>query len=396
MWQAYFTPAPASRLLADNRGTIELAVVSVNSARSSSLRNAALTSTIVNRLPEAAKILILASDREAFTVASNPWPERIRFVDMPDDYALTIWPQDPFVVLRDENGPRLLASPEFARADDREMARLLSDFLGLPLEYASLSFEGGNIVADETHVFIGANAIRFNAIEKKLPEDEVARRFQRKFGKPVIVVGPAPQPIGHIDMMLTPLGGNRLVLADPGWGARLAQQDLQNNPQAVLAFEKHSENNFFGLADVTELTTRDGGRIRAPEIVGTSAMAIEDSRAIAGAIDRVGASLEKLGFEIFRVPYLQRSLDRQQAIADGETIPANPGYPQITFNNVLLESDGGEKTVYLPTYGWESFDRAAVETWHKLGYRVTTVPGFTTTAMYGGALRCSVKVLSRN
>ena len=34
--------------------------------------------------------------------------------------------------------------------------------------------------------------------------------------------------------------------------------------------------------------------------------------------------------------------------------------------------------------------------WRQLGYRVVPVPGFTTTAMYGGALRCSVKVLARN
>ena len=396
MWQAYLSPTPAARLLADNRGQIELAVVSVNSARSSSLRNAALTSSIVNRLPEAAKILILAPDREAFTVVSNPWPDRIRFVDMPEDYALTIWPQDPFVVLRDGSGPRLLASPEFARADDREMARLLSDFLGLPLDYASLSFEGGNIVADETHVFIGANTIRFNAIEKNLAEEAVARRFQQELGKPVIVVGPAPQLIGHLDMMLTPLGGKRLMLADPGWGARLAQQDLQENPQLVLDFEQRGENTFFGLPDITELTAHDGSRIQAPELVGTTTTAIEDSNAIAAALDEVGASLEKLGFEIYRVPYLQRSLDWSEAIAAGETIPANPGYPQITYNNVLLESTGSQKTVYLPTYGWESLDRAAIEAWQKLGYQVTAVPGFTTTAMYGGALRCSVKVLSRN
>lgn len=396
MLQAHFATTPDVRLLADNRGQIELAVLSVNSARSSSLRNADLTSTIINNLPEKAKIVILAADREAFTVLSNPWPERIHFVDMQDDHSLTIWPQDPFVVLRDENGTRLLASPEFARADDREMARLLAGFLDLPLEYAPFAFEGGNIVADESRVFVGANTIRFNALAKNLPEEEIARLFQDEFGKAVIVVGPAPQPIGHIDMMLTPLGGKRLMLADPGWGAALAQQDLDGNPQAVATFEQSSESNFFGLPEIIELKTPDGDKIRAPEIIGASRFAIEDSKAIAEALDQVGASLEKLGFEVFRVPYLYRKADWPEAIADGETIPARPGYPQITYNNVLLESDGAQNTVYLPSYGWPRLDQAAIGAWRELGYRVTPIPGFTTTAMYGGALRCSVKVLSRN
>ena len=106
---------------------MELVVLSVNSARSSTLRNAALTSRIVNALPEHTRILILAPDREAFTVASNPWPDRIVFADMPENYSLTIWPQDPFLVLQGDDGPRLLASPEFARADDIEMAKVVSE-----------------------------------------------------------------------------------------------------------------------------------------------------------------------------------------------------------------------------------------------------------------------------
>lgn len=393
--QSPLPQSPRAQVLADSAGRIELALVSVNSARSSSLRNAALTTTIVNRLPRHTKFLILASDRDAFSVVSNPWPERIRFVDMPQDFELTIWPQDPFVVLEDEAGPRLLASPEFARADDREMARLVAEFLDLPLDYASLAFEGGNIVADESHVFIGANTIRHNALEQKLTEAEIALRFEQEFGRKVIVVGPAPQPIGHIDMMLTPLGGTRLVLADPGWGARLARQDLDKNPQAVAAFETSSEGNFFGLPGISELATASGGRIRPPAIVGSSAQAIADSKAIAASLDRLAASLGELGFEVHRVPYLFQQPQRPEPQAVGETIPASPGYPQLTYNNVLLEATEDHRSVYLPSYGWESLDRAAANAWRELGYRVTSVPGFTTTAMYGGALRCSVKVLSR-
>ena len=374
---------------------MELVVLSVNSARSSTLRNAALTSRIVNALPEHTRILILAPDREAFTVASNPWPDRIVFADMPENYSLTIWPQDPFLVLQGDDGPRLLASPEFARADDIEMAKVVSEHLGLPLEYAPLNFEGGNIVASDDFVLIGANTIRSNAIEQQQPEQAIAEQFRDLLGKPVIVIGPAPQPIGHIDMMLTPLGDRRLMLADPAWGARLAAAALATNPAEVDQFERNAERDFFGHADITSVTGLDGSIIRPPPMVGTTAQAIAESRAIANTLDRVAETLRSLDFEVVRIPFLYRQAPPLESFAEGETITSQPGYPQLTYNNALIESAGEHKTVYLPTYGWESLDNAAADTWRDQGYEVVQIPGFTTNAMYGGALRCSVKVLRR-
>lgn len=392
----YFVAAMAVKLLPDVGGNIELVVVSVNSARSSSLRNADLTSAIINQLPPRIKVLILAPDRDAFTVASNPWPDRISFVAMPEKYRLTIWPQDPFLVLQGDGGTRLLAAPEFARADDTQMASALSAQLNLPIEYTSLAFEGGNIVADESYVFIGANTIHLNAIEQDVPDLEIAKTFKRELGRPVIVVGPAPQPVGHIDMMLTPLGDHKLMLADPAWGARLAQRELTENPDAVAAFEKRCEQNFFGHSAIEQLESIDGEIIRPPEIVGATRFAIDDSNAIAASMDAVAAKLELLGFEVARMPFLQRKPDLPAEVAAGETIPGKPDYPQITYNNVLLETINGKKTVYLPAYGWATLDTAAADAWRAQGYDVVTIPGFTTTAMYGGALRCSVKVLSRD
>ncbi len=386
---------PTPILLADATGRMELVVLSVNSARSSTLRNAAITSRIVNTLPEHTRILILAADREAFTVAANPWPERVTFVDMPASYSLTIWPQDPFLVLQGENGPRLLASPEFARAEDIEMARVLAADLDLPLEYATLNFEGGNIVADRDFVFIGANTIRRNAIDKNKTERAIAEQFREELGKQVIVIGPAPQPVGHIDMMLTPLGGRRLMLADPGWGARIATQATTDNPAALAAFENNAEADFFGHRDITSVTALSGEIIRPPAIVGTTRLAIADSEAIAPTLDRVADTLTDLGFEVFRVPYLQRMPPPLESIAAGETITSQPGYPQLTYNNVLIETDDARNTVYLPAYGWAALDDAGAEAWRAQGYHVVQIPGFTTNAMYGGALRCSVKVLRR-
>ncbi len=386
---------PAQSILPDLGGAIHQVVISASSARSSTLRNVELINEIVNRLPPRIEILILAADRDAFTVASNPWRERVSFADMPERYRLTIWPQDPFIVTTGPEGRRLLASPEFARAEDNEMARLVAAELGLPLEYAELSFEGGNIVADEDFVFIGANTIRRNALDLELPEIEIAQRFERLLGKAVVVVGPLPQPIGHIDMMLTPLGNKRLVVADPAWGARLAQQDLNDNPAAVSAFEQRSMRDFFGHSAIGEVHLLDGSVLRPPEIMDATSHAISDSKSIAAALDGLAQSLQELGFRIERVPYLERRPVNPETPAAGETIPGQAGYPQLTYNNALIESLENSKRVYLPEYGWPALDDAAGEAWRTLGYEVVAIPGFTTSAMYGGALRCSVKVLAR-
>ena len=96
---------------------------------------------------------------------------------------LTIWPQDPFLVLRGPAGQvRLLASNSFERAGDDRMAAAFAEALSAPVEVSNLSFEGGNIVSDERRVFIGANTIRSNAVAMSLGESEVVRIFEAELG----------------------------------------------------------------------------------------------------------------------------------------------------------------------------------------------------------------------
>lgn len=142
-------------------------------------------------------------------------------------------------------------------------------------------FEGGNIVSDTEHVLIGANTMRRNAIELDVAEPEVVLRFEEELGRRVLVVGPVPQPVAHIDMMLTPLGGGRAA------------------------------------------------------------------------------------------------------------------YPMLTYNNVLVEEDARGRVVYLPRYGWAAMDESARQAWESLGFATRPIDGLTISAMYGGALRCAVKVLAR-
>lgn len=374
---------------------MEIVVTSVNSARRSALPNAALITNIVNALPTLTRVLILTNDRAAFTVAANPVPDRVEFVELPADNPITIWPQDPFVVLRDAaESYRLHMSKGFDRAGDAMMAEAIGAALHWRVTTSAMVFEGGNVVADEQRAYIGENTVRYNAELLEVEEVEIVRRLEAELGLPVTIIGPAPQPVAHLDMMLTPLGSNVLVLADSRWGAALATSTLHDDPELVAEFENRTIREFFGDPSIRDRLTPEGDVIEAPALVGATAKAIDDSQRLAEYFDALAATLSERGFDVRRVPLLQThgppDSDRTQR-PSREVLD----YPVLTYNNVLLESRGDRELVYLPQYGFDALDSTARDLWQSLGYEVIPVPGFTTSALYGGALRCSVKVLAR-
>lgn len=411
---------PRYVVLADVGGPIRHVACLASSARRSTLRNDTLITQIVNALPARTRVTILTNDRAAFTVTRNPNPERVAFLDLPAKADFTIWPQDPFLVLVCPEGKRLLlVSREFDRADDRLIAERLAERLGWTVRTSTLRFEGGNIVVGARHVFIGANTIRYNAIKQETSDVEVARQFQRELGRPVIVLGPLPQPVGHIDMAVTALDTSRMAVADAGWGARLAREQLRDDPDAVRAFEEACEKNYFGDPRIQELVDIEGKPIRPPEVLGQTAAAAEETEAIAGHLDRLAEELGRRGYKVVRLPLLFRrtsatsSTDRppyNRPPADDQPSPPatadenastpdpneKPDYPCLTYNNVLIETQGETQTVYLPQYGWRAMDQAARKAWRDAGFEVVPVRGVAISAMYGGSLRCCVKVLERD
>ncbi|HUG36880.1 MAG TPA: hypothetical protein VML54_08010 [Candidatus Limnocylindrales bacterium] len=373
-------------------------VVSVNTARRAALRNAELVTRIVNGLPPSTTVHVLTNDRAALAVARDDRPGRVRFIELPADNPITIWPQDPFLVLTpDARGgrPMLLTSREFDRAGDRLMAQSVARSAGLELRASELSFEGGNVVSDAEHVLVGENTIRHNA--RALGESlvEVVLRFEEELGRRVLVVGPFPQPVAHLDMILTPLGEGRLALADPAAGARIGERALAEDPSSVAAFERLCEELFFGDPRIRELPLRDGGTSEPPRLAGQTRTMIELSRALAPVLDGVAASLEEAGYRVARVPFLFGGPESRAAEPGVTTDRPRAGYPMLTYNNVLLEVDVEGPVVYLPSYGWDALDAAAVRAWRSIGFAPRPIEGLVTSAMYGGALRCAVKVLSR-
>ena len=126
--------------------------------------------------------------------------------------------------------------------------------------------------------------------------------------------------------------------------------------------------------------------------------AIEDSRALASAFDALAEALEARQIRVHRLPILlTRSATSLQDIDDAQRPYARSiDYPILTYNNVLQEERDGARRVYLPGYGFDALDEAAQSAWQSLGREVTVVEGYATSSLYGGALRCSAKVLERS
>jgi hypothetical protein len=272
------------------------------------------------------------------------------------------------------------------------MADVISQAAGCQVKRSGLFFEGGNIVSDTEHVLIGANTIRRNAIELEMPEQEVVLRFEEEFGRRVLVIGPVPQPIAHIDMMLTPLGDGRLALADTAAGAQIAERALDSDSESVAAFESWTEEHFFGHPRIRQISGRDGA-LTAPHLRGRTREMIARSRAMAPVLDEVARSLDTHGYRVVRIPMLMGGPETDASPSDEGEYSVHASYPMLTYNNVLLEADAQGGRVYVPRYGWAALDEAAHRAWAALGFAPRPIDGLTISAMYGGALRCAVKVL---
>ena len=313
----------------------------------------------------------------------NPWPQRMSFVQIPEDLRFTIWPQDPFIVIREPgSASRLHVARDYGREMDRQVARVVAEHLGWPLTESALFFAGGNVVSDADHLFVGESLIRENAEELGESSAEIVRRFEQELGKSLIQVA---QPVAHIDMIVTPLGNERIAVADARAGAALAEQLLTGDPDSVRAFEEAAQSNFFGDPAVTSVTDTAGRPVTAPAIVGMTRRAITDSRETAAALDAIAADLVGRGFEVVRIPFLATEL----------TTRAAASYPMLSYNNVLLERLDDRERVYVAQYGLAALDDAAHRAWEAAGFEVHPIPGVTTSAMYSGSVRCTVKVLQR-
>jgi hypothetical protein len=198
-------------------------------------------------------------------------------------------------------------------------------------------------------------------------------------------------------MMLTPLGNGRLALADAGAGAAVVEAAINANTAGVRDFERTTESYFFGAPNIKRLAAAGGNSIETPELVGRTHEIVAASKKVAPVLDGIAAALAEHGYDVVRIPFLYGGPGAGGVADTGRDNGGSAAtYPMLTYNNVLVEQDAERLTVYLPRYGLAQLDAAAAAAWAKLGFATRPIEGLTISAMYGGALRCSVKVLERS
>ena len=92
------------------------------------------------------------------------------------------------------------------RLDWAAMDMLEADGL-IDVHRTDLLFEGGNILVDDKHAFVGRDTVRTNVEKLGLSEAQVIEAFEKELGRPVIVM---PQQDYHVDVFMVPLGAREL------------------------------------------------------------------------------------------------------------------------------------------------------------------------------------------
>ena len=235
-------------------------------------------------------------------------------------------------------------------ADDAEYSTWQRNELALPLLLesteptsgvltSSVCIEGGNVVANMRHVFVG-----FDATFENIDIEELHYELKRVLGCCPVLVGAAPgeAPWCHVDMYLTPVDDRTVLVASPSFAVTL-------------------------LAPEAECSDMD-----------TLLECAESGLAVQPALDAVVEQLASLEYTVLRLP----------AVVD------EAAEWMITYNNVLMEQRDGKRIVYMPIYHLPALDFVAEAIYRSLGFEVRTVD---VSRIYecGGAVRCLVNVTRR-
>jgi N-dimethylarginine dimethylaminohydrolase len=271
------------------------------------------------------------------------------------DRPLTIWPRDRRIArCRPDTGqpvscfvPIRNAQYESDKLNELDLIGGLSDVGLSPRQMSPLLYlEGGNVVANARHAFIGANVLEDNPEAGRA--ELIERRLRQIVGiEPVLVQDDAGQvPWCHTDMYLTPVDDRTILVADPRLGLEI-----------VLGTE---------------------GRGHLDELPRCVADEVDHNVSRLEMYDQIARRLERLGYQVIRMPAL---IGRDEQW-------------MVTYNNVLQDRAGRQRVVMMPVYQIPVLDAAAAEIYERLGYEVRPID-VSTIYDLGGAVRCMVNVTQR-
>ncbi len=386
---------PLSQLLADNQGRIDhlllhFADYDIIPTLYGLLHSLPVDTKITIASPKGPRSRVLRSLLHHWPIKK---PQRIAV--LPLSQTIDFWIRDDFVVAAED---KLVLPSRYGPTQLPASMKRLQQQVKIHGVHSSLRFDGGNVVTSEDHVFIGYNVILENLGENFSDPEALLQYIKHLFGKSVVVVGgpAAPLPHEHIDMFLTPLSGNRLLLGDPRLATHVLKKHkslLRKTYSKVYFNEEHtplpeaSKALLFNTPDFVSRLQQDHKIEREDEVerdedVTLAALYAKNALVSTGKLfDGIAADLRRKGFKnIVRVPILVNT-----GIDNG---------PFITYNNMLLESKGGRDIAYMPSYNIDVLDKAAQKILSAAGYKVVPID-VQNIAFYNGTLRCITQVLAR-
>ncbi len=259
---------------------------------------------------------------------------------------ITTWARDRYTLLTEGRTRSLLVRPQphhavAARQNDwyAPFAIARARRPHLDVRIAKVTFDGGDLVATDRHVFATGLLLGRNRSTPYADPRRMTAWLRRMTGREPVLIGdsPAQVPPHHVGMFLTPLGGRRVLVGDPVAGLRLLDKDA---------------------------------RLPLP---------VERRPAFLARFAFVARELTRRGFQVIRVPLVP--------LADGVTY--------VTYNNAVLERRAdGRLHAYVPQFGLKALDAAGRAAYQDQGVIVHPID-VRRIYRHNGTVRCLVNVLRR-
>ncbi len=398
--RAPLKPGPVKpRIVSSAHGQIKTVLMTYPAYAAGEYSYSSVYSDLITKLPKTTRYIILthptvANDLKAVLKDARA-TARTTVIDAPEYLQFLVWAEDPFVIVEDVGAkPRATYFVEpftFRRASDAVISDLVAQVTSLKNTQSPLYFQGGNVLIGDDFILIGV--------------DYPSNTLQLVEQSGHIRVPDGADPAVFIkELYQNTFDPTRKILYV---GTKIPVPQDQMRPITVNG-EQWQEEIYAGTGEAQPIFHIDmfvslAGRGRSRKyrlLVGSPSMAdalLNRSpipHAMAEIFDDVARSLEAQGFEVIRNPLPLTYVD--------DPASKTRVWYFATANNCLVQIDGTDKHVWLPTYGHGDWADLAVidarnkEIWRQLGFTVTELADMNPFAQNLGSVHCIKKYIKRS
>ncbi|MDJ0628369.1 MAG: hypothetical protein QNJ44_08935 [Rhodobacter sp.] len=296
-----------------------------------------------------------------------------RVVAVEDTLRFTVWASDILVFAEEDGAPVVLSPCEFPRSGDALLAGRIAGALGLRNVRSDLFFQGGNLIACRRGLLVGADDITALAnVRPRESRASIAGRYAQTLGYPASTtdLGVEGQDFGE---------RRRAHETRPDWTRRHYPGNPENSMQPVYHIDLC-------------VTVLGGARLAVGDVklAGKYVDVAPVDTVIAEGLDAVADQLSGAGYDITRVPLAFLPIER-------------PDMRQVTTfaaPSLNVVADFGSRTVFVPMAadlapfeGLSELDAVHLALWRDAGFAPVPVDGLAPVFRRLGGPRCLVKAV---